>query len=241
MAGLEKRNWMTAAGKGVILTALAAFLIYRSFWGMLLGVWIVPLCVHRERIRHAKERKQNNQKDFLVVMQSAAGALEAGYSLEQSWFYAQTELGRLYGAEGVVYLELEQMNRKIRMNEPLERLLYDFALRCGSEEICNFAEILLHVKRTGGNIPEIIRSTAARMQEKNEILQEIETTVAAKRAEQRMMTILAPMILLFVTISSPEYVSALYGNPGGILVMSACLAGYVIACRWSEKLTDIPV
>lgn len=59
------------------------------------------------------------------------------------------------------------------------------------------------------------------MQEKTEVLQEIETAVAAKRAEQRMMMILLPVILLFITLSSPEYTGALYKNLAGVLVMSA--------------------
>ena len=77
------------------------------------------------------------------------------------------------------------------------------------------------------------------MQEKTEVLQEIETAVAAKRAEQRMMMILLPVILLFITLSSPEYTGALYKNLAGVLVMSACLCGYLVVFFWfGENCSD---
>ena len=63
----------------------------------------------------------------------------------------------------------------------------------------------------------------------------------AKRAEQRMMMILLPVILLFITLSSPEYTGALYKNLAGVLVMSACLCGYLVVFFWSEKIVQIPV
>ena len=174
-------------------------------------------------------------------MQSVSGALGAGYSLEYAWRYAQGDMQRLYGKDEDIVREFVYMNRKIQMSEPLEQVFYEFACNSGSEDIYHFAEILLHVKRSGGNLTEVIRTTTAKMQEKAEVLQEIEIAVAAKRAEQRMMMILLPVILLFITLSSPEYTAALYKNLAGVLVMSACLCGYLAVFFWSEKIVQIPV
>ena len=153
----------------------------------------------------------------------------------------QGDMQRLYGKDADIVREFAYMNRKIQMSEPLEQVFYEFACNSGSEDIYHFAEILLHVKRSGGNLTEIIRTTTVKMQEKTEVLQEIETAVAAKRAEQRMMMILLPVILLFITLSSPEYTGALYKNLAGVLVMSACLCGYLVVFFWSEKIVQIPV
>ena len=57
----------------------------------------------------------------------------------------------------------------------------------------------------------------------------------------RMMMILLPVILLFITLGSPEYTGALYKNLAGVLVMSACLCGYLVVFFWSEKIVQIPV
>ena len=232
--------WKTIV-EGVVLSGAIAFLFYRSVWGLCLSGIVIPVCIHRKKKKEQKMRDRRMQMQFQSAIRAIAGALTAGYSLESAWHYAMEELERLYGTKGEIYLEFYQMNQKIRMNEPVEQLLYEFAERSGNEDICRFSEILLYVKRSGGNLTEIIRKTGSRMQEKYEILREIETGVAAKRAEQKMMMLLLPGILFFVTLSSPEYSGHLYGNPAGIVVMSICLLGYIGAFFWSEKIMAIPV
>ncbi len=232
--------WKTF-GEGVALSGAIAFLFYRSVWGLCLSAIVIPVCIHRKKKKEQKTRNRRMQIQFQSAIRAISGALTAGYSLESAWRYAMDELERLYGNAGEIYREFYQMNQKIRMNEPVEQLLYEFAGRSGNEDICHFSEILLYVKRSGGNLTEIIRKTGSRMQEKYEILREIETGVAAKRAEQKMMMLLLPGILFFVTLSSPEYSSHLYGNPAGIAVMSICLLGYAGAFFWSEKIMAIEV
>ncbi len=227
--------------EGLGLTAGAAFLFYRSPAAMMLAVIFIPMYLARKKQAYVRERKQRLQQQFKSGMQMVSGSLAAGYSMENAWKNAEKDLERLYGRNSEFYLELNRMNQKLRMNEPLEQILYDFAIRSGSEDICNFAEIFRYAKRNGGNVTEIIRTTIRRMQEKADIMAEIENAVAAKRAEQKMMNVMLPGILLFVTLGSPEYVSSLYHTPLGVFVMSICLAGYLFACRWSEKLTDISV
>ena len=227
--------------EGIGLGLVAAFLFYRSILALVLVIPAVIVCVRRTEYREKQKKIMQMQTEFQSAMQSVSGALGAGYSLESAWRYAQADMQRLYGAEAEITMALQHMNRKVGMNEPIEQVLYEFACESGSEDIYNFAEILLYVKRSGGNMTEMIRATVSRIQEKTEILTEIQTAVAAKRAEQRMLMILLPAILLFITLSSPEYMSALYGNPAGVLVMSGCLCGYVIAFFWSEKTVAISV
>ncbi len=147
----------------------------------------------------------------------------------------------LYGEEADFCVELRRMNQRLAMNEPLERILSEYASQCGVEDIQNFSEVFSYAKRSGANLTEIIRSVTGRMQQKAEVLSEIETSVASRKMEQRMMDLLLPGVLLFVTISSPSYVSTLYHNALGILVMSICLGGYLCCLFWSEHLTEISV
>lgn len=227
--------------RGIGIGVAAAFLFYRSVWALFLVLPATIFCVYRGKKRVKKEKTDRIQRQFQSAMQSVAGALGAGYSLEYAWRYAQGDMQKLYGSDAEIVQEFACMNRKIHMSEPLEQVFYEFACRSECEDIYHFAEILLHVKRSGGNITEIIRTTVTKMQEKTEVLNEIQTAVAAKRAEQRVMMILMPLILLFITISSPEYAGALYENPGGVIVMSACLCGYLGVFFWSENIVDIPV
>lgn len=236
----RKEFWAAIAG-GLLLSAGAAFLFYRSVYALALAAIFIPLRLRQRRKDCVRLQKERLARQFQSGMQAAAGALAAGYSMENAWCSAQEEIGRLYGREAEFYVELSRMNQKIRMNEPMDRLLTEFARRSGIEDICNFAEIFCYARRSGGNMNEIIKRTVSRMQKKAAILAEIETAVAAKRAEQKMMNYLLPGVLLFITLSSPEYVSSLYKTVPGMLVMSVCLVGYILAVRWSEKIVDIQV
>lgn len=226
---------------GVVISAGAAFLFYRSVWALTAGGILIPLYVKRKRDKWIRERKQRLQRQFISGMQIVSGLLTAGYSVENAWKKAQQDLDRLYGADAEFCRKMKRMNQRLEMNEQLDRILYDFALESGVEDIYNFAEIFCYVKRSGGNLTEIIRTTVDRMQEKAAIMEEIENVVTSKKMEQKMMNLLLPGILLFVTVSSPAYVSALYHNVPGVLVMSICLAGYTGCFIWSERLTDIAV
>lgn len=226
---------------GFLLNAGAAFLFYRSVWAMLAGFVLIPLYVKRRSIQWMRERHQRLQRQFISGMQIVSGSLAAGYSMENAWRNAEQDLIRLYGHEAEFCVEMRRMNQKLAMNEQLEQVLFEFASDSGVEDIYNFAEIFRYVKRSGGNMAEIIRGTIERMQEKADILAEIENAVASRKMEQRMMNLLLPGVLLFVTISSPSYSGKLYHNALGILVMSVCLVGYIFCFWWSERLTDIAV
>lgn len=238
---LDGCQLLRGIAEGAALTAGTAFLFYRSPIAMILAVPFIPVYLMRKKRRCIRECTRRLQQQFKSGMQMVSGALAAGYSMENAWENAEADIGKLYGKNSEFYLELSRMNQKVRMNEPLEQILYEFAIRSGSEDICNFAEIFRYAKRNGGNVTEIIRTTISRMQEKADIMAEIENAVAARRAEQKMMNFMLPGILMFITIGSPEYTATLYHTPFGVLVMSICLAGYLFACRWSERLTDIPI
>jgi tight adherence protein B len=161
--------------------------------------------------------------------------------METAWVEAERELEKLYGRNAVITRAFAGMNRQVQMNEPIEKCLMRFAMESGIEDLYHFAELFRYAKRNGGNMAEIIRSTRNRFREKEAVLEEIRTAVTAKQLEQRMMLILVPGILLFTTISSPEYGEVLYHTPLGILVMTACLAGYLAAALWGDRIVSIEV
>ncbi len=227
--------------EGILLTAGMAFVFYRSFWALLGGVVILPLYLQQSRRRWLREYTSNLQQQFVSLLQMVSGSLLAGYSMENAWRRGEEELALLYGEAAELTLQMRRMNQRLAVNEPLEKIIADFAARSGVEEIIYFSEVFRYAKRSGGNLTEIIRTVTGRMQEKAEVLAEIETSISAKKMEMRMMNLLLPGVILFVTVSSPSYVEILYHQLLGITVMSGCLAGYLVCMYWAEKLMDIPL
>lgn len=78
---------------------------------------------------------------FRDAMQSVAAALQAGYSMENAWRESEKEMTELYGQDGIFVGELHQINQAVGMNQPIEKLLYEFALRSDCEDIQNFSDV----------------------------------------------------------------------------------------------------
>ena len=122
---------------------------------------------------------------------------------------------------------------------PLEKLLDDLAERAGTEEIREFAEIFRIAKRGGGNMTEILSRTAALIEERLDVENEISIMLGNRRLEQRIMDVTPFMIIFYIGITSPGFFDVLYHNPEGIAFMTLCLGAYLCALALSEKILAV--
>lgn len=133
------------------------------------------------------------------------------------------------------------MASQVELGRNLEELFLDFARRSGVEDIQSFAEVFLTARRSGGDLLLIIRNTTFCIRQKQETMQEIETTLSGKVMEQNIMSLIPLLILAYVKATSPEFLDGMYGNLTGTAVMSTCLAVYGIAYFWGRKIVQIEV
>ena len=117
----------------------------------------------------------------------------------------------------------------------------DFGDRTDVEDIRDFAEIFVLAKRNGGDFNEIIGKTVKVMKEKDETEREIAVILTGRRYEQRLMCVIPFAIILYLRISSPDFLSVLYHNIFGVAVMTLCLGIYGLSYGMSERITDIRV
>ena len=220
-------------------TMLLAWLFYRSLWGMVL--FPVVLAVIRRQMKREKLKKRKRQllQEFKAAMQALAAALLAGYSMENAWRETEREMTGLYGKKALIVKELCRMNAAVRVNEPVEQVLAEFAGRSGCEEIEGFADIFLFAKRSGGDYVKIIRTTIGKMNGRMEVEQEIAAVLAGKRLEGRIMNGMPLFILAYMTVASGDFLDVLYGNALGVCIMTGVLAGYGVALRLSARVLEI--
>ena len=87
----------------------------------------------------------------------------------------------------------------------------------------------------------IIKDTAAQIGDKIDVKREIETILAAKQYEFRVMSAVPYVIIGYMTLSFPEFMGTLYGNLAGTGVMTVCLLIYVGAYYLGLKIIRIEV
>ena len=96
-------------------------------------------------------------------------------------------------------------------------------------------------KRSGGDSISILKNAIKHMRERAEIQQEIETMIAARKLEFRIMTWIPFGIIAYMRITFPEFMSVLYGNLFGKCFMSICLAVYFSAWKLGQGIVEIEV
>ena len=169
-----------------------------------------------------------------------AANLQTGNSVENAFRKTYTELKALYG-EADITQEFRLIGRGLDNNLVLENLLLDFGNRSSIEDIADFADIFAVAKRSGGNLREIITDTADIISEKIEMKRTLRILISEKQFEQKIMSIIPFFILVYIGMTSPGYFDSLYQTISGIGIMTACLAGYIVAMVWGMKITAIEV
>lgn len=87
----------------------------------------------------------------------------------------------------------------------------------------------------------IIKDTARQIGDKIDVKREIDTILAAKQYEFRVMSAVPYVIIGYMTVSFPEFMGSLYGNVAGTGVMTVCLMIYLGAYYLGLKIIRIEV
>ncbi len=211
-----------------ILSSISiAYIFYDSFWGMVLifPVYFVTKNEYQKyRKKQVEERFQKEFKEFLMCINNG---LQVGHSIENAFVDAEQELWLVFGEQSVIYREICEINRQVKMSVPIEKAFMIMVKRHPYEEVESFAEIFEFGKRLGGDYSRNLRRTAEKLSEKMELKQEIQTLTAEKRLELMVMSVMPIGILLYMKIGSGGFLAPLYGNPIGIGLMSLMLALYL--------------
>lgn len=240
LMGTKEKVFWTLVGCGVLF--VAAYIIYGSvLWSLAFSmIGLTYPKIRRKQI--INKRKQELLLEFKEALYIISAALGAGQSVPNSFLSAYKDLEIIYGHKKKCYIleELLYINRKISRNETIEEALMDFAERSGLEDVRTFAEIFDTCNRLGGNLKKVIQTTSTVMNEKITIKQDIEMLVSGKKFESRLLMIIPFGLVVFMKLSSPEFLAGLSEIYGRIAAtVSLLMIG--IAALWAIKITNIEV
>lgn len=238
---MKKTDYAEGIGKTMSTLMVMAWLYYRSLWAMIV---LIPIGIGYYRIWEQewnKKKSREFQLQFKEAIQAVSAALNIGYSVENAWKEAWKELMVLYDSEKRILKELHIMVTQIRINIPMEQVLEELAVRVECEDVQNFTAVFIIAKKSGGDIIAIIRETVNQIGDKIDVKREIETILASKRFEFKVMTMIPYLIIGYMSVSFPEFMNVLYGNIIGTGVMTICLFAYIGAYYLGLKIIEIDV
>jgi len=232
--------WPAAAEWAAIAAALD-FLFYRKPAMMLLllpaGIFYIRL--RNEGKRRARERALTAQ--FRSFLRSLEVSLRAGFSPARGFREAAHDLEAQYGEKAELVRELSKVNAKAALKVPVEKAFSEYAEGCGVEDIRDFAAVFSQACRMGGQMTSIIGSCARTIGGKLDVEAEIESTVAAKKYEQAIMSVMPCGILAYLNLVSPGFLDVMYTTELGTAVMTLCLVCYGGAVVWGRKMAEVEV
>lgn len=238
---IRKTEYLRAFLMGCLLLAAISYMFY--------GTWMCTILFSPYLIRYMKswetqtikKRKARFRMQFKECIRALSAALNVGYSVENAMREAIKDLKRIYKKEELIIRELTFMTRQLQMNVTAEQVLQDFATRTEEEDVLTFVTVFNMAKRSGGDTLEIIRNVVRQMAEKIDVEREIETMMSAKKLEFKIMTAIPFAMIGYMKLSFPEFLSVLYGNLAGVIMMSICLLIYLAAYEAGRRMVEIEV
>jgi tight adherence protein B len=202
------------------------------------GLLYIPVR-KKEQLRKRKEVLNLQFKDALYFL---SVSLSAGKSFETALTDAQKAICGIYpDPDSDIVRELEIINGRILMNEPVEKVFHDLGERSGIEDIKSFADVITISKRAGANLVEVVRNTSSTISEKVEIHQEIENLIAGKRFEQKIMSIMPFAMVFLLKTSSSDYLEPLMTTAYGHVIMTIALILIIVGLFIGQKVMRIEV
>ena len=229
-----------AAG-GLILGLLVLWLLFRSLFALPAAVLFIPPFVRCRQGRRQREIIRRRQEEFKNAMSALYSSTASGAPLARALRDTLHEMENSPERFQVLIPEFMRICRELDRNVPMETALLGFAGRSRDENITQFVKVLTIAVRSGGNLPDIIRRSLDAISLKMDMNSEIETMLAGKRAEFRVMVIVPAGILVYMSMTSPEYMDLLYHSGAGHLVMALAGAVYFGALFLGRKILDIRV
>lgn len=187
-------------------------------------------------IRGIREKKR--EKIWLLNLAFKEGilyirnGLAAGYSPEKSMQEALGGLEKLYLPQHPICREFRYMLSQMEMGISMEQAWLAFGERSGADDIRQFADVFSVVKRTGGNLGQVLKQTGDVIQGKIELKRDLLAMVAAKRTEFQIMSKVPYGIIVYLRVCAPSMVAGLYHNTFGSIFMLLVFFMYYCLREW---------
>ena len=223
--------------EGIAYIVMIAWLFFDRIIAAIFLILYLPVFMKKQRIRKIHREKEKLRKEFREMMISIGNSLSAGYSIENALKTAKNDL-EMYEEHSLLAKELQLLTNRLRVNEPVDKLLLEMAERVDLEE---FYQVISIAKKSGGNLIEITENTIEHLSQAIQTKEEIHTMIAAKQMEKKIMSVMPYFILFYVRTANPGYFDVLYESFAGVMIAAISLLCLWAADMWAERVTEIEI
>lgn len=229
----------------LISCLLLGSIVYFFFYSIIAFVFLSPLLfpmTKRIKINRLEKRKRELNYQFKDLLYSLSSSLNAGYSFENAITLLEKDLIQIYNHKNVEILTyVRTMKKQIELNMPIDEVLLHFSKESGLENVDNFVNTVIICRKVGGNIIKVTKSSAKTIGEKIDTNRDIEVMITGKRFEHKVMISFPFITILFMRLTSPDFIEPLYSTILGRLIMIVSMLILFCSIYIGIKILDIEV
>jgi tight adherence protein B len=227
-----------AFGMGIFLTLAGTALVFFAGAPMVLAVFAMPLLwglagwyvLYRKRRRLLQIDRQ--LPDALDMM---ARALQVGHALSGALLIAAKE------SRQPIASELQTVFDEVNFGISLQVALPHLADRIASDNVRYFVVAALVQSETGGNLADILRSTAFLIRERHKLTATVKVLSAEGRLSAWILSALPFAIAALLSWVNPEFISKLWTDPLGLKLLIGSLVLALVGIVWMQRLVSVRI
>jgi tight adherence protein B len=220
----------TAAAFGIFtLTLLRSVLLALPI--AMIGAALPTLYVRWRRIRRLNQFEEVLPESIDLV----GRALRAGHPLSSGFKMAADD-----GPEPVAS-ELRRVFEEQRFGLPLQDSLLGMADRINLVDVRILVTAILIQREVGGNLAEILDNLSAVIRARFTIRRQIKVYTAQGRMTGYLLSLLPFMLFGILYTINPEYMSVLFTDPIGKILVGVALVMQLAGFFWIRKIVNIEI
>lgn len=219
---------------GLVLAMLGMVFIpvpLLALLGLPLGYFLVGFWL-RHRVA---SRRQKLEGQLVELLQMLSSGLRAGFGLLQAMEAASDQL------PDPIATEIRRTMRDTAMGASVENALAALNERVGSPDFDIVITAILIQRNVGGNLAEILDNVAHTMRERERIKGEIRTLTSQQRLTGYVIGGIPIGLLVIFYIISPDFVSLLFTEPLGRLMLIGAAVNEVLGFLVIRRIVNIEV
>lgn len=185
----------------------------------------------RSRQKHV-EQIEAQLPDALELM---VRALQSGHAFSSALQITALESKSPLGDE------LRNVFDEINLGTSVQAAMTHLAQRVASKEIRYFVVAVLIQSETGGNLGEVLRSTATLIRERQKIAGVVRVLSAEGRISAWILAVMPFVLAILMYFINPEFIALLWRDDMGVLMLGVSLGLMALGVFWMSRLVRIKV
>jgi len=214
----------------VLAVAALALLTINTFWVLLPVALVAPIMWLKSERSQRVHRIEQQLDGWLLVLANALKAVPAiGDALASSQALMHAPLSE----------ELDMALKEYRLGTPLDRALQSMADRVGSRVVRTAVTTLQVARRTGGNLPLTLESSAASLREMARLEAVVRTKTADGRNQAFVIGALPGVLMILLYFVHPDLLVPLFTTTIGNILLGVAIALWMSAIMVALRILKV--